>query len=486
MSLIPIGRRLADLAHVDPHRPAITCADRTVTREVLHRRTNRLARAYASLGVKAGDLVTIGLPNGIEFYEAAIAAWKLGATPQPVSWRLPPLERQQIVELANPALIVGVDDLPPERVALRQGFEPRTSLSDEDLPEAVAPSMKAMTSGGSTGRPKLIVVAERGEVDPDRRPLGMQPHQTQLVCGPLYHNAPFASTLGLFVGQHLVVLERFEPEAALRAIEQHRISYLQLVPTMLHRMWRVLEPDPTRYDLSSVEVMWHMAAPCPEWLKQVWIDLLGPDRVMELFGGTEGQAATHITGTEWLAHRGSVGRPAVGEIKIVDDHGHDVGANAVGEIFMRRGEGQPSSYEYVGAEARSLPGGWESIGDLGWMDADGYLYISDRRTDLILAGGANVYPAEVEAAILEHPDVLSCAVVGLPDDDLGQRVHAVVQTAAPLEADSLRTFVAERLVRYKVPRTFRFVDGMLRDDAGKVRRSAVRDHEISLASSPAN
>jgi bile acid-coenzyme A ligase len=171
-----------------------------------------------------------------------------------------------------------------------------------------------------------------------------------------------------------------------------------------------------------------------------------------------------------------------GEMRIEGTEGEVLPAGEVGEIFMRGPEGAPPSYRYVGAEARER-GGWESLGDLGWMDEDGYLYVSDRRTDMILSGGSNVYPAEVEAALLEHPAVESAVVVGLPDEDLGQRVHALVHATGGLTDDDLRAFLADRLVRYKVPRSFRFVDQDLRDDAGKVRRSALRDQEAALLGS---
>lgn len=209
MAVVPIGTGLRLLAREDPGRAALTCEGTTVTRAQLDSRTNRLARAYEALGVTPGALVTIGLPNGIEFYEAAIATWKLGATPQPVSWRLPQRELREIIRLADPVLVVGVADA-EGRASVPAGFQPDPALSAEPLPDRVAPSLKAMTTGGSTGRPKLTIVADRGEFDTGRRPLGMQPHQVNLVCGPLYHNSPFASTLGLFVGQHLVVLRKFD------------------------------------------------------------------------------------------------------------------------------------------------------------------------------------------------------------------------------------------------------------------------------------
>jgi bile acid-coenzyme A ligase len=225
--------------------------------------------------------------------------------------------------------------------------------------------------------------------------------------------------------------------------------------------------------------VWHLAEPCPPWLKQVWIDWLGPERILELYGGTEAQAATVITGTEWLEHRGSVGRATGGDIIICDPDGNELPPDTEGEVWLRSSRATPT-YRYVGAEARTRDGGWESLGDNGWLDADGFLYLGDRVADMILTGGANVYPAEVEAALLEHPVVRTCAVIGLPDDDKGNRINAIVDTdgGAVGEAE-LRAFVAERLVAYKLPRTYEFVASPLRDEAGKVRRGELRAERLS-------
>jgi bile acid-coenzyme A ligase len=348
------------------------------------------------------------------------------------------------------------------------------------LDSRVSPAWKAPTSGGSTGQPKLIVAGRAGAVEPDTmlRPFRLLRGQVQLTPGPLYHNGPFTTALGgTFLGQHVVILPRFDAHAALEAIGTYGVNYVNLVPTMMARMLRVIDDHPRRYDLSTLETLFHTAAPCPPWLKLRWIELLGPDKVYEAFGGTEGQAFTAISGEEWLAHRGSVGRPVAGQIRVLAAGGTPAAPGTVGEVIMRRPPGSPPAYRYIGAEAKAYDDGWESLGDMGWFDEDGYLYLAGRDTDLILAGGANVYPAEVEAAIMEHPDVLSCAVVGLPDHDLGQRVHAVVQiepaTDATVTSASLDEFVTERLARYKVPRSFHIVTSPLRDDAGKLRRSAV-------------
>jgi bile acid-coenzyme A ligase len=274
------------------------------------------------------------------------------------------------------------------------------------------------------------------------------------------------------------VLPRFDAEATLAAIAEHRGDIIYLVPTMMKRIWRLPADIREQYDLSSLRIVWHLAEPCPMWLKDVWIDWLGPERIIELYAGTEGQMATIISGTDWLAHRGSVGRPLFGEIMICAADGHEVPTGSLGEVWMRSARETPT-YRYIGAEARRRDGGWESLGDMGWVDDEGFLYLGDRQQDMILTGGANVYPAEVEAAIQEHPAVRSCVVIGLPDDDLGNRVHAIVEAdPRTLGEMELLAFVGERLVRYKVPRSVEYVDEPLRDDAGKVRRAALRSARV--------
>ncbi|MGZ6954177.1 MAG: AMP-binding protein [Acidimicrobiia bacterium] len=474
----PFAATLAELAAADPDAPALTDASGTVTRAELDVRTNRLARAYANLGVEPDDFVTIGLPNGIEWFEAAIAVWKLGATPAPVSAKLPRLELEAVVELADPSLVVGLDA--PGRTSVPAGFTPPPELSGAPLPHRIAGAWKAPTSGGSTGRPKLIVAggpAITEGVSLTAAAFGMTADGVHLATGPLYHNGPLSfSVAALLIDNHVVVMERFDAARCLELIETHRVDWMYAVPTMMQRIWKLPPDARERHDLSSLNVVFHLAAPCPEWLKREWITWLGPERIWELYAGTEAQAVTVITGTEWLEHPGSVGRPIVGEMKILDEAGAELPPGEQGEVFMRPPAGV-TTYRYIGAEAKSRDG-WESLGDMGWMDADGYLYLGDRAADMILAGGANVYPAEIEAALDAHPAVGSSCVIGLPDDDLGNRIHAIVQATAPVEVDELREHLADRLVRYKMPRTFEFVDEPLRDDAGKVRRSAWRDARL--------
>lgn len=478
MAAISISRMITRNAEAQPDAPAITHEGRTITRRELDRRTNRLARSYAELGVEADDMVTIALPNSIEFYEACIATWKLGATPQPISARLPVMEREAIVELADPAIVVGAEPGSlGDRTVLPPGFGPSPALSDETLPDRIATYWKAPTSGGSTGRPKIIVAESSGTFDFDERlPLRQERDRAQLVTGPLYHNAPFSFSMqGLFLGNHIVVMTRFDAEETLKLIEQHRIDWMMMVPTMMLRIWKLPEETRNHYDLSSLRILLHLAAPCPAWLKEAWINWLGGERIHELFAGTEATGATWITGDEWMAHRGSVGKLMGGsKVKVVDEDGNELPPGEVGELYMLPAGGQGSTYHYIGAEPRAIEGGWESLGDMGYLDEDGYIYLADRKTDMILSGGANIYPAEVEAIIDAFPGVRSSAVIGLPDEDMGQVIHAIIDAPeGGIDEEELAEFLSERLARYKIPRSFEVVSEPLRDDAGKTRRSAL-------------
>lgn len=482
----PIGTQIAALAELAPNEPAVTCDGLTLTRAELDASTNRLARAYAERGVGVGDYVTMVLPNSVEWIQAAVACWKLGAVPQPLSARLPDAELQGLLELRPPALLVGREH--PDMPSLPASFTPGPECSDAALPEAVSPVWKAMGSGGSTGRPKLI------ESGGDSRipaaigyPLGAQEGDTTLVPIPLSHNTGFTTaTLALLMRHHLVLMSRFDPERFLRLITDHRVTFLTTVPTIMQRALPVYHADPGSYDLSSLRRFWHMGAPCPPAIKEAWINLLGPEKVWELYGGTELQALTFISGDQWLTHRGSVGVVVAGEMQVLDDDGNPCPPGVVGEIYMRPGAGSAPTYRYVGATAKNRDG-WDSLGDLGHFDADGFLYLSDRRVDMFTVGGRNVYPAEIENALSAHPDVLSCLVVGVPDPnsgDLGQVPYALVHTAdgATLEAAGVREFLHQHLAGYKIPPSpdfIEFVDTPLRDDAGKARRSAVRAEIIA-------
>ena len=482
MATMSYGGAMRWLAERDPDAVAIVCGDSHVTRGALEARANRRARQYESLGVGEGDLVTVALPNGIDFFEACLAAWKLGATPNPVSSRLPETERSAIVATADPALVVGAEASEAgARACLPAGAPLPESFSDSPLVDRTPACARAMTSGGSTGLPKVIVDKTPATTDPEVAENRMRVGGTTLVPGPLYHAGPFITAWqALLSGGRIVVLERFEAMEALAEIERHAVDWVLFVPTMMQRIWRLPPEDRGRFDLSSLGTVMCSGAPSPAWLKRAWIDWLGPEKIHEAYGGSERIGGTQISGTEWLEHPGSVGRPTGGrKVRILDAQGREVEPGEVGEVFMMPPGGQGSTYRYIGAEATATGDGWETLGDMGYVDADGYLYLVDRKTDMIVTGGANVYPAEVEAAIDSHESVRSSAVIGLPDEDLGQRVHAIVDAPQGVTEDTLREHLVGQLSRVKVPRSFEFVAAPLRDDAGKVRRSALRDARIS-------
>jgi bile acid-coenzyme A ligase len=479
--IISLGARVKQLAAERGELPAVTDQHRTVTWGELHRRTNRIARGLIAAGVKQGDLVTLGLPNSADFVEACYALWKAGATPQPISWRLPQAEAEAVMELAETPILIAGETIASDRPRYDVPTLLALSEDESDLEDRTAPIWKAPTSGGSTGRPKLILSGGPGVFNP-ALPGGYRSTSEDIMIqpGPLYHNGPFTSSFGgLNQGAHVIVMPRFDAEETLRLIDRHKATWIYTVPTMMSRIWRLPDEVRAKYDVSSLQTLWHLAAPCPPWLKEAFINWLGPDVIMELYAGTEAQAVTIITGTEWLEHRGSVGKVAVGEMKAFDGEGNPLPPGETGEVYMRRPDGAPPSYSYRGASARTLPGGWESLGDIGWFDEDGYLYLADRRTDMILVGGSNVYPAEIEAALDEHPLVQSSAVIGLPHEEMGNTIHAIVQPRPGLTEESLREHLTGRLVTYKQPRTYEFVSENIRDDAGKVRRTQLREERIA-------
>ena len=476
MPILSYGRALSRNAERNGEAVAFLHDGQATTHAELEAGANRRARAYARLGVVEGDFVTIALPNGVEFVESLFACWKLGATPQPVSPGLPLHERNAIIELVCPKLIVGALAGGQEgRAILPKGFDASAEES-EILPDRVSRYRMAICSGGSTGRPKVIVDHIPGKLDPDTGFHGLGPGASILVPGPLYHSGPLINCLTILLGGgKVVIMSRFDAADALGLIEKYRLQLAIFVPTMLLRIWRLPKDQRDAFDLSSIHRVISASASLPDWLQREWIDWIGPDRVWEAYGGSERIGGTIISGREWLEKPGSVGRVSEGrQLKIVDPEGKPLAPGMVGDVYFLPPGGPGSTYHYLGAEPRRLEDGWETLGDMGYLDDDGYLFLADRRTDLIISGGSNVYPAEVEGAIESHPSVLSCAVIGLPDDDLGATVHAIVQAPFPIDDDELRSHLRERLVRYKIPRSFEFVTEALKDDAGKVRRTALR------------
>jgi bile acid-coenzyme A ligase len=481
----PLAARLRALAAAAPDAPAVSDGDDVWTRAELDARTDRLARAFAARGVARGDLVSIALGNVAAHVACSVAAWKLGAVPQPLSARLAAGERDAVLEVADPALTVGLEPAgrawlaADDVVRLAGSAGSAGSAADArdaaPLPDVVGPSWKAPTSGGSTGRPKVIVSGQAActeHVLARAEGLRIDPEGVFLATAPLHHNAPYMfSLMALLQGHHVVLMQRFDAARTLELLGEHGVTWLYLVPTMMGRILRLPAAAWDAADLSTLRTALHVGAPCPPEVKRGWLARLpAPEILLELYSGTESQASAMIDGRDWLAHPGSVGRVTRGQMRVCDDEGRECPPGVIGEVWMRP-EGAPT-YTYLGAAARAVDG-WESLGDMGSFDDEGYLYLADRRADMIVVGGVNVYPAEVEAALLEHPEVADAVVVGLPDPDLGRVVHAVVQPvpgAGPGLAGRLPGELADRLSRHKIPRTVELVDHPLRDDAGKVRR----------------
>ena len=484
----PLGMLLSAHAARSPNAPAFTCGDKTLTYAQMDMAANRMARSLAARGVEAGDCVIVSMPNRADYPQAVFALWKLGATPCPISHRLSAEEFAEVLVLANPRLVIGTAMTPAGQTPLFDvdQDQPLTlGLDAGPLPPAISSPGKMLGSGGSTGRPKLIVDPRDSGWTAEKPSFYRPPFSTILNAGPLYHTSPFHfAILGLAEGSHVVCMDRFDAADWLHLATQHRVTIATLVPTMMSRIAK-LDPAITgATDWSTFQCIMHSSAPCPPDVKRWWLERVDPAKILEVYGGTERLGATMINGIEWLERPGSVGRPVTGDnILIVDSNGQFLPPGEIGEILFRRESGVGKSYRYIGAETR-ITGDLDGMGDMGWVDADGYLFIADRRTDMILVGGVNVYPAETEAAIEQVPGVLCAAVIGLPDADIGNRIHAIVEldlNIVPTYPDDAMAFLSpglELLAPFKRPRSAEFTYDRVRDDAGKVRRATLRAERL--------
>ncbi len=345
----------------------------------------------------------------------------------------------------------------------------------------VSPNANGICSSGSTGLPKVILTLAQGIWTPESSfpflaawtPTA-QP-QTILVPGPMYHTNGFSPLTYLLGGDQLVVLEKFDAATVVDAIEKYQVTNFTATPTMLARIAAL--PDILQRDLSSIAYILQGAAVMPHALLHTWFDLLSPEQVVMAYGMTEGLGLTALRGDEWLTHRGSVGRGFRDtEVRILGLDGRPVGIDEHGEVYLR--SPMSAGYRYLGGAPLlpSTPDGFRTAGDIGHLDADGYLYIADRRSDMIITGGANVFPAEVECALVEHEGIADVVVIGLSDPEWGRRVHAVIQLADPvnpLSENHVIAYAKARLAAYKVPKTVEFVDEIPRTAATKVNRSAM-------------
>ena len=493
-------RGIHDVALVDGERIAIVHGDRRVTYQELDWGINRMAHAFQQAGVEPGDRVAVLVGNRPELFMAWNGAARLGALVVPIPTRATTREAGHLIQDSGAKALVHdagpsagdlavLCDAAWDVDALARSAGPDSPPASEYLGASV---VTMNYTSGTSGAPKGIV---RPPPEPARHYEGnafmrfweFGVDDVHLLCGPGYHTAPGAyAQMHLMEGARVVVVSRFDASDCLHLIEVEQVTNSHMVPA---NFVRILGADWRRYDLTSVRKILHAAAPCPIPVKRQILDVFPPDTVWEYYGMSEGMASV-ISPGEWLAKPGSVGRAFPGlHLKILDEDGAALSTGEVGLIYVSvvpgyRGFRYHNDDEKTSAAWR---GDFYTVGDLGSLDDDGYLTIADRRTDLIIRGGVNIYPTEVENALAEHPAVVDAAVLGLPDDDLGQRVHTVVELrpGAARDADALAAHLRQRVAPYKVPASFEFVAELPREPNGKVRKRELRDARVLAVDPPA-
>lgn len=494
-----------------PDKPAFIMArsGKTITYRELEATSNQGAQLFRSLGLQAGDHIALMLENHPDFFKICWAAQRAGLYYTAISYRLQEEEVAYIVgdceakvfitSAAQSELASRLVEKTPnvqKRYMLDstiEGFEaweqavadqPTTPIEDE------TEGADMLYSSGTTGRPKGIKIPLSGE------PLGsagnllllaqglyhMDENVRYLSPAPLYHSAPLRYNMAVTrLGGTSVVMERFDPEDCLQLIEKHKITHAQFVPTMFVRMLKLPEDVRKQYDVSSLQVAIHAAAPCPVQVKQAMMDWWGPV-IHEYYAGTEGNGFCAVGPEEWLSHPGTVGRALIGEIHICDEDGKELPVGEIGTVYFGGG----NEFEYHNDPGKtedskhSSEKGWTTLGDMGYVDEEGFLYLTDRKTFMIISGGVNIYPQEVENLLVTHPKVADVAVFGVPNEDFGEEVKAVVQPADWSSADDtlaeeLMEFCRQNLSHIKCPRSIDFEQELPRHPTGKLYKRLLRD-----------
>jgi len=472
----------------------------------LEARANRLAHRFRQDGLREGDTVAILMENNEHIHAVMWAARRSGLYYVPINTHLTAAEAAYIVDNSSAKAIIGSAALQDTCAGLAEhlpgGLPQLLMLAEGDLegweryPECVADQPNTpiddeiegdllQYSSGTTGRPKGIK-RELPHVPPDQAPgmmaalvgFWMDPEAVYLSPAPLYHTAPSVWSMSAQAGGvTTVVLEKFDPEGTLDAIQRHRVTHGQFVPAMFVRMLKLPEAARHSYDLSSLKRVMHAAAPCPVEIKKQMMDWWGPI-IDEYYASSEAIGSTLITAEDWLAHPGSVGKPMMGGVHILDENGNELPPGQAGEIYFEGGY----SFEYLNDASKTAASrdkhGWMTVGDIGYLDDDGYLFLTDRRHHMIISGGVNIYPQEAENLLVTHPKVLDAAVFGIPDDEMGQRVVAAVQTVEEADAtdqfaDELLDWLRDRLSHFKCPRSIAFEAQLPRTDTGKLYKNAL-------------
>ncbi len=498
----------SDIADRNPGKPAYIIAEtgQTFTFRDLEHGSNRIAHLFRKLGLQRGDHVAILLENHPLFLQICVAAQRTGLYYTAISYRLQEEEVEYIVNDCGARVFItsrGREAVVEKLVGRMPGVEKAYVLDGEiagfesfetaigDMPvhpvsdESIGISM--LYSSGTTGRPKgVLKPLPEGTFGDDNGPglfqmlYGATEDSIYLSPAPLYHAAPLAFTLGFMLGgMTCVIMQHFEEEAALRAIERYRITHSQWVPTMFIRMLKLPEEVRLKYDVSSLECAIHAAAPCPIPIKEQMIEWWGPV-IHEYYAGSEGNGFVAIDSPTWLAHKGSVGQALTAKLHICDDEGRELPPGESGTIYFEGG----GEFEYYNDEEKTAesrhPEGWSTLGDVGYMDEDGFLYLTDRKSFMIISGGVNIYPQETENLLVTHPKVMDVAVFGVPHEEFGEEVKAVVQPknwedAGPdLEAELIE-FCREHISHIKCPRSIDFEKELPRHPTGKLYKRLLKD-----------
>ncbi|HEX9482281.1 MAG TPA: AMP-binding protein [Solirubrobacteraceae bacterium] len=484
----------------------VRCGGRFTSYPDLFAAALRASRGLAGLGVGAGDRVALLLRNSLEFLEASIATVPLGASAVPINWHWRGEEIAHVLrDSAAKVLILhadlwpAIEDSVPEGLALvtvpgggreapiagAGSWTQWCSTLEPWLEEPQSAPVSIIYTSGTTGKPKGVVrTPSSDEKREETRAMlaglfQLGAGERTVIPAPLYHTAPNVYGLAAaLLGMDMTVMERFDAEEFLRIVQDRHVTVVQMVPTMFVRLLALPKDVRESYDLSSLRWIVHAAAPCPPEVKRAMIEWLGPI-VAEYYGGTETGPVTYCTSEEWLAHPGTVGRPIErARLRILDERGEELPAGEPGEVYSWLDVFPDFTYSGDEEKRRSVErDGLISCGDIGYLDGEGYLYLNDRRSDMVISGGVNIYPAEIEACLLTLGGIRDCAVFGIPDEEFGEALaaHVELDEGATLGEEDVREHVRERLAGYKTPRLVRFEESLPREDSGKIFKRRLRE-----------
>ena len=496
-------RAVAQRAKSQPDEMAIVAAAGNRTWKELDDRTNQLVRAMRARGIEAGQSIALVCSNRPEFAETYLAAARNGLRLTPINWHLGAEEIAYIVNDCDAAVFVADERFaqtcadaaklcPNLKVRLAvggeiDGFESFDAALKDESPETIENEGFGQTmlyTSGTTGRPKGVYRKRPAPRRAQNEAVRVHAEGDLHLCtGPLYHAAPLAFSLGLpyLWGVGVVIMDGWDPEETLRLVEEHKITHIHMVPIMFHRLLSLPEDVRKKYDLSTLKRIGHGAAPCPVHVKKAMIDWVGPI-IWEYYAATEG-SGTSVESDEWLTRPGTVGKIPEGHVEIRDDDGKPVEIGEIGTIFLKAPEEAESRFQYYkdnDKTSKAYAGDYFTLGDMGYVDEDGYLFLTDRSADLIISGGVNIYPAEIDAVMLKHPAVRDSCTIGIANEEWGEEVKTVIELKDGISpsdelAAELIAYARENLARFKCPKTIDFDDDLPRHETGKLYRRLVRE-----------